>query len=95
MKLSGKPKTLMPKGVATFLPEGTTRRRAIERTILECLSQSGYQEVITPIFEYLDVFSLGVGEELLNRAYKIVDRATGRMMVLRPDVTPQIARIAA
>lgn len=95
MRLSGKPKTMIPKGVATFLPEGTFRRRAVERKILSIFSQWGYQEVITPIFEYLDIFSLGVGEELLNRAYKFVDRATGRMMVLRPDVTPQIARISA
>jgi ATP phosphoribosyltransferase regulatory subunit len=95
MRLSGKPKTMIPKGVATFLPEGTFRRRAVEKKILAVFSQWGYQEVITPIFEYLDVFSLGVGEELLNRAYKFVDRATGRIMVLRPDVTPQIARIAA
>ncbi|TAK08002.1 MAG: ATP phosphoribosyltransferase regulatory subunit [Candidatus Manganitrophaceae bacterium] len=95
MKLPGKTRTMIPKGVATFLPEGTSRRRQIEREILSIFSQWGYQEVITPIFEYLDVFSLGVGEELLNRAYKFVDRATGRMMVLRPDVTPQIARIAA
>lgn len=86
---------MIPKGVATFLPEGTSKRREIERTILSLFSRWGYQEVITPIFEYLDVFSLGVGEETLNRAYKFVDRATGRMMVLRPDVTPQIARIAA
>lgn len=86
---------MIPKGVATFLPEGTSRRREIERKILSIFSRWGYQEVITPIFEYLDVFSLGVGEDLLNRAYKFVDRATGRIMVLRPDVTPQIARIAA
>ncbi len=95
MKLSGKPKTLIPKGVATLLPEGAARRRAIERSILDLFSQWGYQEVITPLFEYLDVFSLGVGENILDHAYKFVDRATGRMMVLRPDVTPQVARIAA
>lgn len=95
MKLSEKSKTIVPKGVATFLPEGTARRRTIERKILSVFSKWGYQEVITPIFEYLDVFSRGVGEEFLNRAYKFVDRATGRVMVLRPDITPQIARIAA
>ncbi len=95
MKFPGKSKTIIPKGVATFLPEGTARRRAIERKILSIFSKWGYQEVITPIFEYLDVFSLAVGEEFLNRAYKFVDRATGRVMVLRPDITPQIARIAA
>ncbi|HLG21184.1 MAG TPA: ATP phosphoribosyltransferase regulatory subunit [Candidatus Manganitrophaceae bacterium] len=95
MRLSNKPKTMIPKGVATFLPEGTSRRRAVERKVLGVFNRWGYEEVITPIFEYLDVFSLGVGEDLLNRAYKFVDRATGRMMVLRPDVTPQIARMAA
>lgn len=86
---------MIPKGVATFLPEGASKRRAVERKILDSFTQWGYQEVIPPIFEYLDVFSLGVGEELLNRAYKFVDRATGRIMLLRPDVTPQIARMAA
>ena len=95
MSLLGKPKTLIPKGMATFLPEGTARRRAIERKILSLFSKRGYQEIITPAFEYLDVFALGTGDALLDRAYKFVDRATGRMMVLRPDATPQIARMAA
>jgi len=95
MNLSDKPKTMIPKGVATFLPEGTLRRRKIERDILSAFDRWGYQELTPPIFEYLDVFSLGVGEEILDSAYKFVDRATGRIMVLRPDVTPQIARIAS
>lgn len=95
MNLSDKPKTMIPKGVATFLPEGTLRRRTIERDILSAFERRGYQELTPPIFEYLDVFSLGVGEEILDSAYKFVDRATGRIMVLRPDVTPQIARIAS
>jgi len=63
--------------------------------MLSSFRRWGYREVIPPIFEYLDVFSLGVGEEKLDGAYKIVDRATGRIMLLRPDVTPQIARMAA
>ncbi len=95
MKLSGKPKTMIPKGVATLLPDGTFHRRSIEKEILSAFSRWGYQEVTPPIFEYLDVFSLGVGEEVLDSAYKFIDRATGRIMVLRPDVTPQIARIAS
>ncbi|HET6371493.1 MAG TPA: ATP phosphoribosyltransferase regulatory subunit [Nitrospiria bacterium] len=86
---------MVPKGVATFLPEGAARRRTIEKTLLTLFGQWGYQEVITPLFEYLDVLSMGVGEELLNRAFKFVDRSSGRMMVLRPDVTSQIARMAA
>ncbi len=90
-----KPKTLIPKGVATFLPEGVLLKRAIEREIFDVFFRSGYQEVITPLFEYLDVFTRTSGEDLIHQAYKFVDRATGRIMVLRPDVTPQIARMAA
>jgi len=87
-------KSSLPKGVATFLPEGAARRRAIEATTLGVFRSWGYQEVITPIFEYLDVVAVGLGEELLNQAFKFVDRSSGRIMVLRPDVTPQIARMA-
>ncbi len=90
-----RPKTLLPKGVATFLPEGVRLRREIEKKIFSVFFRSGYQEVITPLFEYLDTFSHTSGEELLHRAIKFIDRSTGRIMVLRPDVTPQIARMAA
>jgi len=89
------PKTLIPKGVATFLPEAVRLRRTIEKKIFSIFFRGGYEEVITPVFEYLDTFSKTSGEELLQRAYKLVDRSTGRIMVLRPDITPQIARMAA
>lgn len=92
---SNKPKTLVPKGVATFLPEGVVVRRKIERAIFSVFFRAGYEEVITPLFEYIDVFSQTVGDALLDRSYTFVDRATGRIMVVRPDVTPQIARMAA
>jgi len=81
--------------VASFLPEEAARQRAIERKSLALFKRRGYLEVVTPTFEYLDVFSLGTADTHLDHAYKFVDRATGRMMVLRSDVTPQIARMAA
>ena len=90
-----RPKTLIPKGVATFLPEAVRLRREIEKKIFSVFFRAHYQEVITPLFEYLDTFSRTSGEELLHRAIKFVDRSTGRIMVLRPDVTPQIARMVA
>ncbi len=95
MSFSTKVLTMIPKGVATLLPEGTYRRRMIEREILSSFDRWAYQEVIPPIFEYLDVVARGLGTEHLDNAYKFIDRATGRIMLLRPDVTPQIARIAA
>lgn len=95
MKVIRKNRPLLPKGVATLLPDAAARLRRIESTVLSLFHQWGYQHVITPIFEYLDVLSLSVGEDLLDRAFKFVDRSSGRVMVLRPDVTPQIARMAS
>ncbi len=55
----------------------------------------GFREVMTPTYEYFDVLAVGTDEALQERMFKFVDRETGRMLALRADVTPQIARIAA
>ncbi len=86
---------MLPKGLATFLPDAALQKRHIEEAILGVITSWGYQEVIPPIFEYLDVITRGMGEDLIEKGYKFVDRANGRLMLLRPDVTPQIARMAA
>ncbi len=86
---------MLPKGMATFLPEAAVHKRHIEETVLSVFLSWGYQEVIPPIFEYLDVIALGMGEDLIEKGYKFVDRGNGRLMILRPDITPQIARMAA
>ena len=88
-------RAMIPQGVATFLPEAAYLKRVIEKEILAVFFQWGYQEIITPIFEYLDVVSLGMEAEVIDKGYKIIDRSTGRVMVLRPDVTPQVARMVA
>jgi ATP phosphoribosyltransferase regulatory subunit len=81
--------------MATLLPEATAVRRRLERAAFDVFRSWGYEEVITPLFEYLDVIAPGLGPGLADKAYTVADRGTGRMMVLRPDVTPQIARMAA
>ena len=87
--------SLLPKGMTVLLPEAAARQRAIERTALSVFRLWGYQEVIPPLFEYLDVLSKGLEPELIEKSYKFVDRSNGRVMILRPDVTPQIARMVA
>ncbi len=84
-----------PKGVATFLPERTYQKRYIEELLLSLFRSWGFQEVVTPAFEYLDVLSVGIDEALLDKSYKITDRASGRVMLLRPDLTLQIAKLVA
>lgn len=85
----------IPQGVATFLPVAAGAKRAVEETVFAVFAERGYREVITPTFEYLDVLSPGLDADLIEKSYKVVDRATGRILVLRPDVTAQIARMVA
>lgn len=59
------------------------------------LGRWGYQEIIPPTFEYLDVLAAGLEPEVVEQCYTFADRATGRLLLLRPDVTAQIARIVA
>ncbi|MBI3353787.1 MAG: ATP phosphoribosyltransferase regulatory subunit, partial [Nitrospirae bacterium] len=95
LTLNGTIKSLTPKGVGTFFPERAAKKRGIEESLLSVFLKWGFQEIVTPGFEYLDVLSEGLDEELIDKSYKFIDRGTGRILVLRPDITSQIARIAA
>lgn len=88
-------KTAIPKGVRVFPPEETALRRWAERRILTVFERWGFQEVITPTFEYLEVFSGEPERESGDKIFKFVDRQTGRLLALRYDPTPQVARLSA
>ncbi len=94
-QMSTPARALIPMGMATMLPDAAQRVRHLESTIFEGFSRWGYREIIPPTFEYLDVLSAGLPSEILEKCYKFADWATGRILVLRPDVTAQIARIVA
>lgn len=87
--------SLVPAGTSTGLPLTARRVRRLEETLLALLARWGYQEIIPPTFEYLDVLSAGLEPEVIENCYKFADRTTGRILLLRPDVTAQIARIVA
>jgi len=84
-----------PRGCLTLLPVKAKKKRYLENILLERMGKWGYEEVVTPIFEYLDIISPAISDDLLKSAYKLIDRQSGRIMLLRPDVTPQIAKISA
>ena len=88
-------RSLIPVGMATILPHTALRVRHLEDVLLTTLSEWGYQEIIPPTFEYLDVLAAGLEPDLIEKCYKFSDRTTGRILLLRPDVTAQIARIVA
>lgn len=85
----------LPQGVKDFGPVKAENLKRIETVLLEEFSYWGYRRVITPLFEYLDTMSVGIGENFQHRLMKFVDPHTGEVVVLRPDITPQIGRMVA
>jgi ATP phosphoribosyltransferase regulatory subunit len=81
--------------MATILPHAAGQVRRIEAQLLTQLSRWGYDEIILPTFEYLDVLAPGLEAELLETCYQFIDRTTGRTLLLRPDATAQVARTIA
>jgi ATP phosphoribosyltransferase regulatory subunit len=85
----------LPKGARIYLPDDAGRKRQVERALGDVFERWGYREVVTPTFEYFDVLAAGTDVGLQQNMFKLVDRETGRMLALRADITPQIARIVA
>src|SRR5438046_9171153 len=85
----------LPKGARVYLPDGAARKRHVEARLLDVFTRWGYREIVTSTFEYADVLAMGTDEGVQESMFKLVDRETGRMLVLRADITPQIARIVA
>ncbi len=85
----------MPAGMTTILPHVAMQVRRLEGILLTQLSRWGYEEIILPTFEYLDVLAPGLEQDLLEKCYQLADRTTGRILLLRPDATAQIARTVA
>ncbi|MFA5675983.1 MAG: ATP phosphoribosyltransferase regulatory subunit [Christensenellales bacterium] len=84
----------VPDGMEDCLPEECYIKKNIENAIRKQFILSGYNEIETPTVEYYDVFQGGVGAYMQESMLKLVDSA-GRILVLRPDLTVPIARVAA
>lgn len=93
--VTDQPVTAVPQGGAAFFPDVAAKKRHVEERVLSTFSGWGYREVVPPLFEYLDILSRGLAPEVVAKGYKIEDRKDGRLMVIRPDVTAQVARMAA
>lgn len=83
-----------PEGVRDLYGEELARKKHIERALHKRLASFGYQPIQTPTFEFFDVFGSKRGTSHAKSWYKFFDRE-GNTLVLRPDITPSIARAAA
>ncbi|SHI31973.1 ATP phosphoribosyltransferase regulatory subunit [Parasporobacterium paucivorans] len=83
-----------PEGVRDIYGKECAGKLAVQQNIHEILSRYGYHDIQTPTFEFFDIFNKEMGSVPSKDQYKFFDRE-GNTLVLRPDITPSIARCAA
>jgi len=86
---------LLPDGVEEILPVEAYKLETLRRELLDLYESWGYQLVITPMIEFLDSLLVGSSHDQDLNTFKITDQLSGRMMGIRADITPQVARIDA
>ncbi|MCU4480815.1 ATP phosphoribosyltransferase regulatory subunit [Acinetobacter ursingii] len=88
---------LLPDGVADVLPEQAQVVETLRRHALDFLASRGYQLVYTPFIEYIESLSLlsESNHDLDLVTFKVIDQLSGRLLGVRADMTPQVARIDA
>ncbi|TSA14773.1 MAG: ATP phosphoribosyltransferase regulatory subunit [Comamonadaceae bacterium] len=86
---------VLPDHFADVLPSEARHIEELRRGLLDIARGYGYELVIPPLLEHLESLLTGAGEALDLQTFKLVDQLSGRMMGLRADSTPQVARIDA
>ena len=86
---------VLPDHIADVLPSEARHIEELRRQLLDTASGYGYELVMPPLLEHLESLLTGTGEALDLQTFKLVDQLSGRMMGLRADTTPQVARIDA
>lgn len=86
---------LLPEGIEEVLPPQADQLEVLRRRLLDLFYVWGYELVIPPFIEYLESLLTGTGNDLDLQTFKLTDQITGRLMGVRADMTPQVARIDA
>lgn len=86
---------LLPEGIEEMLPEQAEHLERLRRDVLDLFHCWGYELVLPPLIEYLESLLVGTAHDLDLQTFKLIDQLTGRLMGVRADMTPQVARIDA
>ena len=86
---------ILPEYIEDILPAEALRIEKLRRGILDLFLENDYELVIPPLLEYVDSLLTGTGHDLEIRTFKVVDQLSGKMIGVRADITPQVARIDA
>jgi ATP phosphoribosyltransferase regulatory subunit len=88
-------KWILPERVEDILPDEAERIEMLRRLLLDHFRGHGYRLVQPPLLEHLDSLLTGTGRDLDLQTFKVVDPMSGRLLGVRADITPQVARIDA
>ena len=86
---------LLPEHIEDVLPAEARAIERLRRAILDLFESHGYELVAPPLLEYLESLLSGTGKDMDLATFKLVDQISGRMLGVRADHTPQVARIDA
>ena len=81
-----------PRGTRDFLFDEMRKRKEAESTLRNIFESYGYQEIKTPLFEELKLFTTKSGEEIVDQLYNFKDKSD-RDLTLRPEITAPVARL--
>jgi len=84
---------VLPDHIADVLPSEARHIEELRRDLLDTARRYGYELVMPPLLEHLESLLTGTGKALDLQTFKLVDQLSGRLLGLRADSTPQVARI--
>ncbi len=85
----------LPAGMRDLLPEEAGMRRTLARCVLDRFALHGFALVTPPVFEFAEVLERGLGRLDPTDVLRFIEPESGEVAALRPDMTPQIARMIA
>ena len=88
-------KALLPAGLQDLLPPDAAHEATILERLVAAFASFGYERVKPPLMEFEDTLLSGAGRAVAKESFRLMDPVSQRMMALRADITPQVARIAA
>ncbi|MFD1110682.1 ATP phosphoribosyltransferase regulatory subunit [Pseudoroseomonas ludipueritiae] len=86
---------LLPSGLTDLLPPEAAREAALVEAMHAVFAAHGYERVKPPLLEFEDSLLAGSGAAVADQTFRLMDPDSHRMLGLRADTTPQVARIAA
>jgi len=95
MTYSNSHPALLPTGLADVLPPAAAAQAAASARAMAVFQREGYEHAEPPMLEFEDSFLAGAGDSLTRETFRMMDPQSQRMLALRSDMTPQMARLAS